>query len=347
LQIKFKEKKMRIIVNDYPGTEHADGVRQAIIYGYNATYDKNSYPDVDMSSEVAVVSGAFQDVVNYAKTDKNIIAIARSMSGIKYCIESAKLVYPRVQSFIPMGSNVYYEMKIFTDPEPPLIATCGCGDDENRNNTAYGNGLEFWDTDWCWEGGTDASSYANGWVCGKIWRIYDELRKIYGNNATWWWARWLAREFAWREESNRPKDEFGNPVKWCKENGYGHINLDESLRHMQLTPPIDPYMALVELGPIGKVTGTPMGAVKIKLEPVKNAIQYNIIKNGSILKMIKAGEPLEYTDVLTIYGTYYYSYYAVGATGQTVESSKIRVLYTKGNHPSIIYLRQEQIKDME
>jgi hypothetical protein len=63
--------------------------------------------------------------------------------------------------------------------------------------------------------------------------------------------------------------------------------------------------------------------------------------------MIKAGEPLEYTDVLTIYGTYYYSYYAVGATGQTVESSKIRVLYTKGNHPSIIYLRQEQIKDME
>jgi hypothetical protein len=334
---------MKIIVNDYPG-EHADGVRQAIIYGYNATYDKTSYPDVDISSDVAIISGAFQDAVNYAKSNPDVIAIARSTSGIKYFVEPAKLVYPKVQSFVPMGSNVYYEIKIFTDPEPPLIVTCGCGDDENRNNTAYGNGLEFWDMDWNWIGGVDASSFANGWIAGKIFRIYDELKKIYGSSenpisgsgATWWWARWLARECAWREESNRPKDEFGNPVKWCKENGYGHINLDKSLKNMHLTPPKDPYMALVELGPIGKVTGTPYGAVKIKLEPVKNAIQYNIIKNGAVIKMIKAGEILEYTDVLTIYGTYYYSYYAVGAAGQTTESSKIRVVYMKGNHPIII-----------
>lgn len=327
---------MRIIVNDYPGTEHADGVRTAIIYGYNATYDKNSYPDVDMSSEVAVVSGAFQDVVNYAKTDKNIIAIARSMSGIKYCIESAKLVYPRVQSFIPMGSNVYYEMTIFTDQEPPLIATCGCGDDENRNNTAWGNGLEFWDTDWCWEGGTDASSYANGWVCGKIWRIYDELRKIYGNNATWWWARWLAREYAWRTESNRPKDESGNPVKWCKENGYGHINLDESLRHLQLTPPTDPYMGQIKLGPVGKINGTPYGAVKIVLQPVENAQTYVIKKNGVKLTEIKASQPLQYSDILTTYGTYYYTYYATGIYENSLESNPIKVIYGKGNQPIII-----------
>ncbi len=337
---------MRVIVSDYPGTEHAEGVRQAIIYGYNGTDDKVKYPDVDVSSEVVVMSGAFQDIVNYAKSDPNIVAIARSTSGIRYFVEPAKLVYPRVQSFVPMGSNVYTEVFIFTDPQPPIIVTCGCGDDEIRNNTAWGNGLEFWDTDWCWIGGADASSFANGWVCGKIWRIYDELKKIYGNSATWWWARWLAREYAHRIEPNRPTDERGEKVKWCKENGYGRIAVDWSLAHAHLTPPADPYLPLVELGQIGKVTGTPLGAVKIKLQSVTNAIQYNILRNGNVIKQIKAGEILEYTDVLTSYGTYYYSYYAIGSTEQTIESSKIRVTYNKGNHPSVIYLKEEPVKDV-
>jgi hypothetical protein len=62
--------------------------------------------------------------------------------------------------------------------------------------------------------------------------------------------------------------------------------------------------------------------------------------------MIKAGETLEYTDVLTVYGTYYYSYYAIGSSGQTVESNKIRVSYNKGNHPTVISLNILPIKDI-
>jgi hypothetical protein len=338
---------MRVIVSDTPGTEHAEGVRVAVIYGYNALENKSQYPDIDISTDVVVMGGGWDGAVNYAKTDHNVVAIARSTSGIRYFIDSAKTVYPRVQGFVPMGSNVYYEMKIFTDPEPPIIVTCGCGDDENRNNTAYGNGLEFWEMDWSWFGGPDASSFSNGWITGKMLRLYDELKKIYGEQTTWWHARSLLRETCWREESNRPVDENGNPVKWCKENGYGHPNLDAALDNIHTFVPIlDPYLPLVELGKIGKVSGIPYGAVKIKIEPVANAVQYNILKDGNIVKMIKAGEALEYTDVLTGYGTYYYSYYVIGSYEQTVESNRIKVLYNKGNHPSIIYFKEEPVKDI-
>jgi len=340
---------MRIILSDIPGTEHAEGVRAAIIYGYNALENKGKYPDVDISNDIVVMGGSWDMAVDYAKTDPNVVAIARSTSGIKYFVSKSKEVYPRVQGFVPMGSNTYYEMKIFADPEPPIIVTCGCGDDENRNNTAWGNGLEFWEMDWQWFGGPDASSFSNGWICGKMLRLYDELIKIYGADATWWHARALLRETCWREETNRPTDPDGNPVKWCKENGYGHPNLDLALDNiLTFVVPPDPYLPQVLLGKVGKTHGIPMGAVKIKIDPVENAILYVILKNGTLLTKIKAGNILEYTDILDVYGNYYYSYYAMGSEGQTFESNRIRVVYTKGYHPRIIsYDKQPINKSME
>jgi len=338
---------MRVIVNDIPGTEHAEGVRVAILYGYNALENKGKYPDIDISNDVVVMGGSWDNAVDYAKTDPNIVAIARSTSGIKYFINKAKEVYPRVQGFVPMGSNVYYEMKIFTDPEPPIIVTCGCGDDENRNNTAWGNGLEFWEMDWTWFGGPDASSFSNGWITGKMLRLYDELKKI-NPHATWWHARALLREFCWREEENRPKDADGNPVQWCKENGYGHPNLDLALDSMlTFVPEPDPYLPEVTLGNVGKAHGIPLGAVTIKLDPVENAVLYVILKNGQFLTKIKAGNILEYTDILDVYGNYYYSYYAEGSEGQTSESNRIRVIYAKGYHPRIISYEEHKIKNVD
>ncbi|GJQ43884.1 MAG: hypothetical protein JETCAE03_33820 [Ignavibacteriaceae bacterium] len=339
---------MRVIVSDTPGTEHANAVRTAILYGYNGLDNKSKYPDIDISNDVVIMDGGWSSAVDYAKQHEEVVAIARSTSGIKYFIDKAKEVYPRVQGFVPMGSNAYVELFIFSEPEPPIIVTCGCGDDEIRNNTAYGNGLEFWDTDWTWYGGTDASSFANGWICGKMLRLYDELKKIYGEQATWWHARSLLRNQSWRIEANRPRDTNGEPVIWCKENGYGRPNLDGALDNMNtfVVEP-DPYLSQVLLGNVGKITGIPLGSVKIMLQPVENAIEYVIIKNATILKRIKAQETLEFIDNLMTYGTYLYSYYAIGSTGQTKESSKIRVIYKKGNHPSIIYYNEEEIKKME
>ena len=47
---------------------------------------------------------------------------------------------------MPLGSNAFTQL---TDPTdiPYSIVTCGAGDVgyEDKNNTAYGYGLEFWD----------------------------------------------------------------------------------------------------------------------------------------------------------------------------------------------------------
>lgn len=324
---------MRIIVNDSPGTEHAEGVKQAVIYGYNAFDDKQKYPDIDITDQVMVMSGAFSQIVDYAKVNVNVIGIVRSTSGIRSFIDSAKEVYPRVQSFVPMGSNNFYDIKLFTDPDPPVIVTCGCGDDEIRNNTAYGNGLEFWDTDWQWVGGSDASSFANGWIAGKMLRIYDEIKKK-DLKLTWWNARHLMRLGCWRIEPNRQTSP------WDFYNGYGRPNLDEALRLFPITSHIDdPYIE--KLGEIGKIMGIPIGAIKLYIDPVKNAIQYNILKNGEIIKQIKSGHELMFIDLLEMYGIYTYKYYAIGANGQTLDSNTIIVSYKKGNQPTMIILGKD------
>jgi len=326
---------IRVIVNDQPGTEHAIGVRAAVIAGYNCLADKLKYPDIDISDQVEIMAGSFGQIVEYSKLDRNIVAIARSTSGIRYMVDAAKTVYPRVQCFIPMGSNTFYDMKIFTDPVPPVIMTCGCGDDESRNNTGYGNGLEFWDMDWTWVGGQDASSFSNGWICGKMLRLYDEIRKS-RIVSDWWEPRYLMRQGCWRLEPNRAAEP------WDIKNGYGRPNLDEGLRLIDtMFIPEDPYYMGLVLGEVGILSGVPLGSVKIFIEPVKNALLYKIKRNGEVIKQIKAGEvELSLIDNLEMYGTYIYSYYVIGIFGESKESNKISVNYQKGYHPRIIQLIQ-------
>lgn len=331
---------IRVIVNDVPGTEHATGVASAIIYGYNGLEDKQKYPNIDISDQIAIRPGSFDQTVEFAKGNSDIIAIVRSTSGIKYMVDAAKTVYPRVQSFVPMGSNSFYDMKLFTDPNPPVIVTCGCGDDENRNNTGYGNGLEFWDTDWQWAGGPDASSYANGWIAGKMLRLYDELKKLANTGQTWWDARFLLRTGCWRIEPNRTTYE------WDFFNGFGRPNLDQALSLIDnIFIPPDPYYTDVTLGDIGKLSGVPLGSVKIFIEPVKNAIEYSIVRNGEVIRKFKSGQELSFIDNLELYGTYVYSYFATGLLGDTVNSNKISVIYQKGYHPRILVPLENVVSD--
>lgn len=210
---------IRIIIWDTPGSVHANGIIQAINSGYGS----------DISAQIEVLSsGAF----DRAASDSNIIAILRSYTGVSGYVSSAQNVYPRVLTFFPMGSNTFELLTVFQNEEPPVIVTSGAGDYEEKNNTGYGNGLEFWDRDNNWNDGGDESSYSNGYVLGKLLKIKDTL------NCSWWVARYIARMTADRTESNRQN------WLWDLRNGYGKINVDKAIAYKGFIPD-DPYLPVV------------------------------------------------------------------------------------------------------
>lgn len=349
--------KIRIVLSDVPNTDHAISIFEAMKHGYNYLSNKEKYPDVDISKNIAIIPGTYRDAKEYTEKDKNVEMIVRSYTGVKWCVEDAKTLYPRVQTFMPLGSNNYIELNWFSDPNPPIIVICGAGDNEGRNNTAYGNGLEFWDGDWSYsDPGQDISSYANGWIAGKFLRFKDEIRKIYDSkqleyteDELWWHTRYICRYMARRNEPNRPKGEDGNPVMWHKENGYGYISPDWVAvyleNHMNREIPEDPYIKETLLGEIGELTATSHGIVRLILEKVNNAETYVINKNGNMLtKLSGASLNLTYEDVLSDYGQYIYEYYAFGKDGQTLMSNKIVVKYINGMQPKIVPYEEETNK---
>lgn len=207
-----------IIISDEFGS-HGEEIRTAISVGYGS----------DISSRIQIIgywSPAYQEAVN----NSNIIALIRSTSEISSYINDAKAIYPRVQTFFPLSSNNFEQLNIFSEPEPPIIVTSGAGDTEERNNTGYGNGLEFWDTDNHPESTPDDwSSYSNGIVLGKLLKIKDTL------GCSWWEARYRARMTADRTEPNR----VDSP--WDLRNGYGKINVANAIAYTGLIP-LDPYL---------------------------------------------------------------------------------------------------------
>jgi hypothetical protein len=207
---------VRIIIWDTPGSVHANQIIIAINSGYGA----------DISEQFEVLSsGAFDRAVS----DSNIIAILRSYTGVSGYVTSAQNVYPRVSTFFPLGSNNFELLSVFQNEEPPVIVTSGAGDYEEKNNTGYGNGLEFWDRDNNWNDGGDESSYSNGYVLGKLLKIKDM------RNCSWWEARYIARMTADRTESNRQN------WLWDLRNGYGKINVEKAINYKGFIPD-DPYI---------------------------------------------------------------------------------------------------------
>jgi hypothetical protein len=87
-----------------------------------------------------------------------------------------------------------------------------------------------------------------------------------------------------------------------------------------------------------------VGAIQLRPQPVKNAYEYVIERNGEAVKQIKAGEELLFTDILELYGIYIYSYYAKGILGNTLDSQKVYVQYEKGLHPRILNIGTVETK---
>jgi hypothetical protein len=216
---------IRIIVCDEFG-EHGPKIKESISAGYGS----------DLSCQIDIVANwgqAFHD----AQCNSNILAVIRCTAGIENYISYAKQLYPGVQMFFPLGSNNFEQLKIFANSEPPVIVSAGAGDEEQRNNTAYGNGLEFWDRDFVQtsQPSSDESSFSTGIILGKLLFIKDALK------CNWWKARYRARITAERNEINR------STSPWDLRNGYGRINALNAVNYSGDIP-ADPYIPKKYIG---------------------------------------------------------------------------------------------------
>ena len=309
----------RIIISDEFG-QHGLDIKTAISIGYGS----------DISEEIQIIP-YWEPALAEARNNQNIIAIIRSTQGVAGYVHDAQSISPRVLTFMPLGGtqNIFADGNVFQNQEPPVIVTSGAGDDELRNNTAYGNGLEFWDGDLYNENlsqdGTqrddDASSFSNGIILGKLLKIKDEL------NCTWWEARYRARMTADRNEPNRVTSF------WDYRNGYGKINVASAIAFVGVIPADIYYIAPIvpeppQLGVIsilsainvnGKITGT--------IGEVINSTSYIIFKNGEFLFQINS---LTFNDYIAYSNnTYRYTYKAVRQmSGEVFQESGM----SNGNH---------------
>lgn len=262
-----------IIISDEYG-QHGLDIRTAINIGYGE----------DISSRIQIIpywSPAFAE----ARDNSNIIALIRSATGISGYINNATSIYPRVLTFVPMGSNSFTELNTFQNNEPPIIVTSGAGDVgyEDRNNTAYGKGLEFWDNDLVQDASGDQSSFSNGIILGKLLKIKDTL------NCTWWEARYRARITADRTEPNRETS------MWDLRNGYGRIDVDAAIAYVGLIP-ADPYLEVEEVEPEEPEETVPVtiknstNSFNKSVEPgtIVTLNNINIYKGGQIVGSVPA-----------------------------------------------------------
>jgi hypothetical protein len=208
---------VRILIVDNDSV-HANACKFAINSGYGS----------DISANIAIVAD-LATAISIATSNTDVVAILRSYTGVAAAVSLLAPLYPRVLGFFPMGSNTYEELSIFTEQEPPVIVTTGAGDTENQNNTAWGNGLEFWDNDLTDVDPADLSSYSNAVILGKLLRIKDNLE------CDWWEARYRARTTALQTEDTR----FNKG--WDIRNGYGKI-VEWNALHYKGVIPLDPYL---------------------------------------------------------------------------------------------------------
>ena len=212
---------VRVIISDEFG-QHGLDIKTAIATAYGGG-------GLNPIEDQIEIIGGWTDAYNRAVSDSNIIALIRSTGGVASYVSQAQAVYPRVQTFFPLGSNSFEQLTNLTSI--PVIVTCGAGDTnfEVRNNTGYGLGLEFWDNDLLQSADGDASSFANGFILGKLLKIKDTL------SCSWWEARFRARMTATRLEPNR------ETFPWDLRNGYGIIDVDAAIAYTGMIA-ADPYL---------------------------------------------------------------------------------------------------------
>lgn len=242
---------VEIVISDDAGSAHGESVRSAVVYGYN-------YPNI--SNKTAIYGGSYTTDVSIAKTIRARLVV-RSFSGVEFELVNSDSCYPSILSVWPLGSNSFVELTSLSSI--PVSVTCGAG--TTQNDTAYGNGLEFWDEN---NGG---SSGAAGIVAGKLLKIK------HSRGGSWWDARYSARATA------------SNGGTWDKFNGYGKINVAAAIAYAGSIP-ADPYAnSNVELGQINThiVSQTWHGAIQTYIRNVVSSVSNSIQMSGNpILRLI-------------------------------------------------------------
>lgn len=195
---------IKIIVSDL-SSGHANAVIQGLSLGYGSDLSANC--EVNMNGLSSALARA---------VEVGAVAVIRSTTGVFNYTSLAKGYYDNhgIMTVMPLGSNSFIHLDYLSSI--PVIVTTGAGDEEERNNTGYGAGLEFWDWDLIQTDppSSDQSSTSNGVILGKLLKIKEDL------DCSWWEARYRARMTCPRLEPNRedsPHDLY---------NGYGRIDID-------------------------------------------------------------------------------------------------------------------------
>jgi hypothetical protein len=252
----------RIIICDPDIYGHGLDMRTAFINAYIlAGGDEETIKaDIEFYPSNAYVE-LYNEIINGSYPDCEMILY--SYSGIAGYVNYAKTLYRDygILTCMPLGSNLFAELPAFgtygasgTTPDPRVIVTVGAGDEELKNNTAWGNGIEFWDWDITQTDppSSDQSSYSNGTIAGKLMYIKDYWT-AQGEERDWWDVRWVARKTADRTEPNRSADSTITTVTWCRYNGFGRINVADALTGYT-TPPDDPYLLGGNIVTMGQLT---------------------------------------------------------------------------------------------
>ncbi len=232
---------MRIVISDTDILGHGNTIKESIKLAYDSLVDEDFCFADDLDGAYVIASA-----------NNDVVAIIESQTSSSSYSELALDIYEdldkRVLMFAPLGGNenLFEEVSIYQENAPEVIVTSGAGDVgyEDRNNTSYGKGLEFWDNDLAQDEGADQSSYSNGIVLGKLLKIKDTL------NCSWWEARYRARATADRTEPNRNNIDTITGISWCKYNGFGRINVENAIAYTGSIPN-DPYRE--RIGNVGEL----------------------------------------------------------------------------------------------
>ena len=287
-----------LVIADPSWGTHGKYIKQAILTAYPELPEANIYGWSELQN--------MEDVIDFYLVPRAgvVDAIIESTTTTIYNYAIADQLYKytgyKTLCFSPMGGtiNTHEEVAIFTENAPPCIVPSGAGDVgfEDRNNTSYGKGFEFWDNDLVADAGGDASSFSNGIILGKLLKIKDTL------NCSWWEARFRARATADRNEPNRNNIDTIDGIHWCKENGFGIINVANAIAYTGDIP-LDPYRR--RIGDVGSLTLTRAeDYISIAYDEITNATSYEV-------QMETDGEWIDYTEstyTWTEKGTYKFRY---------------------------------------
>lgn len=286
--------------------EHDDEVAQSFIKGYQSNGARYT------GNLLVQNFGQFntQSALDYA-LNSNYSFVIQSTVGA-YSNNSLSIsYYPDVLLFMPAGSNSFeqvYSISTSANQYPIVITSAMTG---NNQQNVTGFNTEFLDIDPLY--GAKISSYANGYIAGKIAYIRDYL------NCSLYEARMIARLTA------SYTDNFSDV------NGYGRINIYNAINNY-VSIPDDPFAELSEIGALQATRNE--NNINISFDLVTNANGYKVYRN---YEMIYNGTNTNIIDTISPMGRLEYKYKAYNRKTETSYSQTENISFDK--YQSIFYIK--------